>query len=132
MKKRRRKAPLVAVSLPADLAVGKPSFAPTRLHGLIGHTGMMLAIRQRPAGLAPAEMKLRIAGIADRPVAHRFFQREDARPLRKWDDKLLKRRGLGVELSLVLRFERDVAARAEQKRRRAVLARHMCPPRSRA
>src|SRR5262249_6683509 len=85
------------------------------------------AIRQRPAGLAPAEMKLRIAGIADRPVAHRFFQREDARPLRKWDDKLLKRRGLGVELSLVLRFERDVAARAEQQRRRAVLALHMCP-----
>src|SRR5262249_4553058 len=111
-----------------DLAVGKSSFAPARLHRLIGHAGMMLAIRQRPARLATAEMKRRIAGIADRPVAHRFFQREDARPFRKRDDKLLEWRGLGVELSLVLRLERDIAARAEQ--RRPMLARHMCPPRS--
>src|SRR6185312_14496483 len=69
---------------------------------------------------------------ADRPMAHRLFQREDARPLIERDDKLLERRGLGIELSLVVRLERDIAARAEHKRWRAVLARHVRAPRPRA
>src|SRR4029078_6196543 len=93
---------------------------------------MMLAIRQLPAGLAPAEMELRLARIADRPMAHRLFQREDARPLIVWDEQLPERRGLGIELSLVVRLERDIAARAEHKRWRAVLARHVPGPRPRA
>ena len=90
---------------------------------------MVLAVRQLPAGLAPAEMELWLARIADRPMAHRLLQREDARPLIERDDKLLERRGLGIKLSPLVRLERDIAARAEQKRWRAVLARHVRAPR---
>src|SRR5262245_4113029 len=85
----------------------------------------MLAIGQRGAGLAPAEMELGLARIADRPAAHRFLQRHDAGAFIERDNQLLERRRRIVRLRLVMRLERGRAARAKQKRRTAACARHM-------
>src|SRR6476661_8489747 len=75
-------------------------------------------------------MKLLLARIADGPAAHRFFQGEDARPFGGRDVQLFDWRRRFLDLLLIGRLQRDIAARAEQQGWSSVLAWRLHPPRS--
>src|SRR5262245_23720149 len=75
-------------------------------------------------------MKFLLARIAYGPAAHRLFQGEDGRPLGGRYVELLDRRRLRLDLLLIGRLQRDIAARAEHQGWCAVLPRSLRPPRS--
>src|SRR5437660_5245913 len=117
---------------PASRAHGAPvPVAAPLVRRLIGDTRLVAAIGQADDRFAAAEEEVRVAGIADRPVALVFAQLEDRAALADRDD-VLERLGLGLDLGLVgrdrLGGERGVAAHgiahaAEHVRGRARLAR---------
>src|SRR4029077_784091 len=114
------------------LAECDPLIAPPRRGRLIGKRCVMLAIGNPATRLAAAEMKIFLARIADGPAAHRFFQGEDGRPLGGRYVQFFDRRRLRLDLLLISRLQRDIAARAEQQGWSTVLPWSLHPPRSRA
>src|SRR5262249_18698146 len=97
---------------------------------LVGDAGVVAAIGQPDDGLAAAEEEVRLAGIADRPVALLFAQLQERAALPDGDD-VFERLRFGLDLRLVggdrVGRERGVTAyrianAAEHVRRRSRLA----------